>query len=249
MALGYQYLGICFGRRNDARKAREHYLKAHELFKAAGDRRGLLRATVGLAYVAGELEPDPAEARRLSEAALLQARDLGDAEYIAVTAGNFAEVCRADGDWAAALRFGAESAKLYAAGERWARAAAQYSAMAHTHAVRGEYQGAFECMASAWELLQRQPVAVHVAWYFEVWFMIAATLEQWETAATLYGFIGHYRDANDAGRLQGVLTRISTHVERVFSELGRSRVEELLHAGERLTVEEAQSLSLSATRA
>lgn len=243
VALGYQFLGICYGRKNDASRARENYVKALELFRSAGDRRGVLRVTVGLAYIAGELEVDPDAAHRLSEEALAIARELGDPEYLAVTTGNFAEVCRAQGDYASALRLAAEAAALYSADERWGRAAAQYSARAHIFAVRSEFSESAENLRLAWELLQRQPIAIHIAWYFEVAFIIAALRQSWETAARLYGFVDHYRDVNDAPRLQGILPRLSAQVERVYAELGHERVDELLHEGERLSLEQAQALT------
>jgi tetratricopeptide (TPR) repeat protein len=248
VARGYRFLGITYAWQNDARSAKQYYERAFELFASSNDRRGMMLVTVSLAYVAGEVELDNAKARHFAEQAMLMARELRDEEYLPVTLGNFQEVCRLEGDYVAAIRYGTESAALFAAQKRFGRAGAQHAAVAHSYLLRRDEPSAFAHMSSAWNMLQREPIPRNVAWYFEVWFMIAAAIEEWETAARLYGFIDHYRDVSDARRLQGILPRLSGSVERVYAMLGEERANQLIVEGERLTLETAQALAESVAR-
>jgi tetratricopeptide (TPR) repeat protein len=247
LAEGHYYLGVSHYLRNDARNARASYQTALELFTAQQDRAGLLKVKVGLAAIAGDLDFEPVTFRRLCEEALLMARELGDDQSVGVTLGNLADACRLEGDYAPALRYAEEAAAALMRLQRWSLAGGQYATAAHVHVLRRELPAALESMRLAWEYLQREPNVNHRAWYFEVWFLIAASLERWETAARLYGFARHYRDVNNAQRLQGMLPWLSGPVERLYERLGHERAEELFIEGEALSIEQAQELATHST--
>ena len=243
LVLGYYYLGLSHFLRGEGAKARAAYRHALELGTKIGNKPGILRATIGLAAVAGEFDLDVEGLRALSEDALRMARELRDEKSEAVTLGSLAEACHLQGDFARSIRFASESAQIFARLERWSSAGAQYATVAHVHGLRREYARAIETMRTAWEYLRREPIAFHRAWYFQVWFLIAAGLNQWETAARLYGFLAHYRDINEAPRLNGMLPTMSGPIERHYKELGHDRAIMLAAEGESYTLDQAQALA------
>jgi tetratricopeptide (TPR) repeat protein len=242
-ASGYVYLSIARAAQNDADGARNYATAALRMFSTAGDRVGILRAKVALAFIAGEVEIDRERARELAREALDIARDIGDPERLAVCLGNYAEVCRQDGSFGTAIGLASESAELYERNGRFARAAAQHGVIAQIYVVQRKFETAIEHLRIAWALLRRERIPRHFAWYFEVWITIAVALDKFETAARLYGFIDLYRDRHGVQRQQGVLSRISGPVERIFSVLGEQRAHALVEEGEALSVDAAQALT------
>ena len=250
LGLGHYYLGLSHFLRGDGSGARKAFLTAQRQALAANDRPLLLLAKLGQAAIAGEIDVDFEALLALSEEALALARELGDEKSTATALGNLAEAYHLGGDTARALRYANEAAAIFLRLERWSSAGAQYATIAHVNVLRFEFARAFEALRTSWTYLSRENVALHVAWYFQVWFLVAAALRQWEATAQLYGFLTHYRDVNDAPRMQGMLPWLSEPIERQYRELGRERALELAAEGEALTVEQAQALveRLSETR-
>ena len=100
-------------------------------------------------------------------------------------------------------------------------------------------------MASAYDLLRFEPNPRWLAWYFDTWFLIAAGLGRWDAAAQLLAFTDKYRDEQNQPRLQAMLPWLSTPKERLARELSHERHDELVAAGEALTIETAQRLAES----
>lgn len=243
LALGYNYLGLSRFLQNDGRQAREAYERSLEYATQVSDQAGILRVVMGLAAIAGDIDVDAERLRELSQEALTIARDLGDEKSQAVALGNIAEACRLQADYVEGLRCATEAAGIFLHLERWSSAGAQYATVGHLHALRREFPDAFDAMETAWQWLQREPVPLHRAWYFQVWFLIAAALGQWETAARLYGFVARYRDEHDTPRLQGMLPILSEPIERQYKRLGYERAAALAAEGETLDIEQAQALA------
>ena len=242
-AQAHYYLGMSYFLRNDGTNAKRAFRRSLELGEAADDRLAMLRAKIGLASVAGDIDLDSPAFRHLCEEALVMARDVGDDKSLAVTLGNLAEACHQEGEHAAALRYAGEAAQVFLRLERWSSAGAQYATTAHVYLQQRELPAAIGAMGEAWEYLRREDVPFHRAWYFQVWFLIAAALGEWESAAWIYGFVNHYRDVNNTPRLHGMLPSMSLAIERQYRELGHDRALELALEGEALTIERAQALA------
>lgn len=245
LGTAYYYLGISYFLRSDARRARDALRAAQQHAAAADDRSTLLRIKLAQSGIAGEIDLDVENLRALSEEALALARELRDEKSTAVALGNIAEAYHLDGDYSRAIRYARDAAARFLRLERWSSAGAQYATIAHVHVLRREFPEARDAMHSAWRYLSREDVALHRAWYFQVWFLFAAALQRWETAAQLYGFITHYRDVNDTPRMQGMLPWLSEPIERHYRELGHERAAELAGEGEGYSIEEAQTLAAS----
>ena len=242
LAFGHYYLGSSFFWRNDGRSARTHFDKALDAFEDAGDREGIARVKIAVAAVAVDIDLEVARARRLYLEALPAVRELKQDKFLAVALGNLAEVCRLEGDYVPAQRYAAESAELFERDGSYAKAGGQLATMAHLAMLQRAYPEALERMRSAWQQLAREENPRSLAWYFDIAFMLAAGLNRWETAAQLLGFVGHYRDANGAQRLQGILPWFSRPVEKLAEKLGDARALELIRTGEGLTLAQAQAL-------
>ena len=243
LAQGHYYAGLAHFLQSSGGKAHAAYERALDIATKARDKRGILQAKIGLAAIAGEFDLDVEALHRLSEEALVMARELRDEKAEAVLLGSLAEACHLQGDYARSIRYAKQSAAMFERLERWSSAGAQYATIAHVQALRRDYAQALESMRAAWSYLQREDVAFHRAWYFQVWFLIAAGMQRWEVAATLYGFLGHYRDVNEAPRLHGMLPTLSGPIERQYRELGHDRAIALAAQGETYTVEQAQALA------
>lgn len=242
LGLGHYYLGSAHFWRGDGRNASAAYATALEIFTRAGDKAGIARVQIAVAAVAVDIDLDVEKAHALYERALSFVRELDDEIFLAVALGNFAEVCRLEGAYAPAIRHAGEAAEVYERLERFAQAGTQLATIAHVHALRRDYVRAVETMQRAWEMLRREENPRFLAWYFDIWFLIAAGLDRWETAARLLGFLNHYRDASNARRLQGILPWFSSPVERLSKELSVERAHELILEGESLSPDAAQRL-------
>ena len=243
LALGYNYLGLSYFLRNDGRGARAAYERSLEFATQVSDQAGILRVVMGLANIAGDIDVDAERLHALSQEALGIARDLGDEKSQAVALGNIAEACRLLSEYDEAIRCASEAAAIFLRIERWSSAGAQYATIGHVQLLRRDFAAAFEAMQSAWVWMAPEPVPLHRAWYFQVWFLIAATLQQWETAARIYGFVARYRDEHNTPRLQSMLPVLSEFVERLYKVLGYDRAMALEAEGEAYTIEEAQALA------
>jgi len=242
LALGHYYLGSAHFWRNDGRAAQASYETALALYTQAKDKAGIARVRIGMAAVAVDIDLHVDKGHALYEQALPIVRELDDKTFLAVTLGNLAEVCRLEGAYDPAMRYAAESAALYAQLGRLAQAGGQLATIAHIHALRRDYSDAIARMREAWEYFAGESSPRYLAWYFDIWFLIAAGMRRWETAARLLGFLNRYRDENNARRLQGILPWFSSPVERLSEQLGAQRAQELILEGQQLTVESAQDL-------
>lgn len=97
-------------------------------------------------------------------------------------------------------------------------------------------------MHEAYEEMSQDPIPRWIAWYFDTWFIIAAALGHWETAAQIYSFANRYRDEHNAPRLQGILPWFSGPVEQLSHYIDDDQLLKLFDAGEALTVETANAL-------
>ena len=235
-------LGLSYFLQSDGRRAREEYEAALAFAESADDRAGILRIRLGLAAVAGDIDLDVDTLRRWSEAALFMAREIGDEKNEGIALGNLAEACHLQGDYEHAIRFACEAADIFQHLERWSSAGAQYATVGNVYALRGDFSQSIEYMGKAWEYLRREPVPLHRAWYFQVWFLIAAALDRWEIAAQLYGFVAHYRDVHNTPRLQGMLPWLSGPIEQQYKELGYDRAAELARRGEAYSIAQVHEL-------
>jgi tetratricopeptide (TPR) repeat protein len=248
LGLGHLFLAIVLARRSDADGARWHARRAATLFEAAGNTEGLLRAKVVLAFISGEVDPVPHEARSLTAEALAIARSLGDESRLAVVLGNYAEVCRQHGDFPGALRHAGEAAELLAKTGQSGRAAAQQCVIAHIYVAQHKFSKALEALDAARGLLDVDPIPRCYAWYFDVWLTIAVEIGAFETAARLYGFVDLYRDRHDVPRQHGVLSRLSSPIQRIFGRFDDQRALQLVEEGEALTMPAADDLARDIAR-
>ena len=179
------------------------------------------------------------EARRLYEASAPVVRELGDSLNLAITLGNLGEICRLEGDYRGAIANAEESLAIFRTLGDTDNTIWQLTSIAHYRFALRQYAAAIETMATAWALLGEHPNPRWLAWYFDTWFLIAAGLEQLDTAAELLAFTDKYRDEQNQPRLQAMLPWLSTPKERLTRELSHDRLGELVAAGEALTVASA----------
>lgn len=99
-------------------------------------------------------------------------------------------------------------------------------------------------VATAFPLLGEIDNPRWVAWYFDVWFLIAARLGRYDLAAVVLGFTDKCRDEHNQPRTQAIMPWFSEARERLVRELGIERIDELVESGEALTVESAYALAI-----
>jgi tetratricopeptide (TPR) repeat protein len=236
LAWGHYFAGAAHFQRNDGRPAERSYRKALELFKADGDRDGIARSTLGLAAVAVDCDLDGPLARELYEEAIPIVRSLGDRRRLAIALGNFAEVMRLEGDARGALKNAEEALSIFREIDDAASTGWQLTNIAHFQLLRRDYGSAIESMHEAYAQLSRNTSVRKLALYFDVWFIILASLQQWDLAAKVLGFTNFYRDRNNAPRMQGIMPWFSRPVERLSENLAADRLTELMVEGETVTI-------------
>jgi tetratricopeptide (TPR) repeat protein len=244
-AIGYHHLGIALSNLNRGDEATTAARRAIELYENAGDRFAAARATMNLGSIALDNFGNAGEARRLYEDSTPVLRELGDPINLAIALGNLAEVCRLEGDYRGALAFAQESLSIFESLGDVDNRVWQLTNMAHFLAQVRQYDEAFDHLERARALLQVDPNPRWLAWYFDTWFLLAAGLQQFEVAAQLQAFVDKYRDERNQPRLQAMLPWLSTPKERVVRALTLERHNELVAAGEALTLAEAQRLAES----
>ncbi len=240
----YAYLGGALVARNDGRAARAAFETSRALMEDARDETGIVRALSGLAVVAMDIDLDLDQARSYLDAALPLARHLDDSRVLGQVLGNLAEVQRYEAEYSQAIRSAREALAIMEEIQDLPRAAWQLINIAHCHYLERDRKLAIRTMRSAYDHLSRASYDARiVAWYFDVWFVIATGYEQWKTAALLLGFGKHVRDENSLVRLQLLLPWISASTERMASALGYRDIDDLVHEGGLLTMEEADALT------
>jgi tetratricopeptide (TPR) repeat protein len=244
-AFGYYHLGIALSNLNHGSEAAGATRTAIRLYEAAGDRFSAAKAMMNLGSIELDNVGNAEEARRLYEASAPVVRELGDPLHLAIALGNLGEICRLEGDYRGALANAEESLAIFRSLEDTDNTIWQITAIAHYRFALRQHAPAIAAMADAFDLLRDDPNPRWLAWYFDTWFLIAAGLDRLETAAELLAFTDKYRDEQNQPRLQAMLPWLSTPKERLARELPHERHDELVAAGEALTIETAQRLAES----
>jgi len=244
-ASGYYHLGIALSNLNRGDEAAVATRRAIELYDVAGDRLAAARARMNLGSIALDNDGDPGEARRLYEGSMPVMRELGNETNLAIALGNLGEVCRLEGDYRGALAYAQEALGIFESCNDRDNTVWQLTNIAHFLTQQRQYRAAIDHMQRARALLQVDANPRWLAWYFDTWFLIAAALEHYEVAAQLQAYVDKYRDEQNQPRLQAMLPWLSTPKERVARALPLDRHDELVEAGEALTLASAQRLAES----
>jgi tetratricopeptide (TPR) repeat protein len=240
----YAYLGGALVARNDGPAARAAFARAKELYERAGDEAGVARSLNGLAVAALDIDLDVHEARMRLEQALAIAHRLDDTRQLGQALGNLAEVQRYEANYSGAIRSARQALTIMEGLEDHARAAWQLINIAHCLFLQRDREQAVRTMRSAYEHLRLASHDARVlAWYFDVWFVIAAGFGEWETAVRLIGFGKRVRDDSNLVRLQLLLPWISGPMEALCVHFSAHEIDVLVHEGGELTLEEADALT------
>jgi len=241
LAWGHYFAGASWFQRSDGSAASREYRKALELFTEQGDREGRARSMLGMAAVALDIDLDVGEARRVYDLCVPIVRELGDKRRLGIVLGNFGEIHRMEGNADAALRCAREAVALFREAGDDAFAGWQLTSMGHYHLLRRDPESAIASMRQSYAELQKSPNPRWIAWYFDIWFIIAAALDRWDVAAQLMAFSNRYRDEHSVPRMPGILPWFSRPVESLSQRLGGD-LETLIERGEGLDVAGAQAL-------
>jgi tetratricopeptide (TPR) repeat protein len=245
VAWGEYFAGIALIYNNEGGAANRLLRRALAAFREQGERVMAARTMINLAMIEADINLNPSEARRLYEEATPAIREEGDVSRLAILHGNLGEICRLEGDYAAALRHARDSERLFREAGDLGRVVWQLVDIAHYHCLRREYPAAVESMREAYRTLQQESNPRWVAWYFDVWVIIAAKLERWEVVAQLLGYVDRMRSEQNVPRLQLLLPWLSSPMERLASMIPEDRLHELFEAGEALTIEQAEAVASS----
>jgi len=243
----YAYLGGALVARNEGRGARAAYQRARELYESADDLHGVARAINGLAHVAMDIDLNLSEALRFLDESLPIAREFGEPRLVGVILGNLSEAQRLEGDYVRAIRTAREALEILDVAGDAPRAAWQLINIAHCQFLQKKRSDAVSTMRAAYEYLSGATYdARMVAWYFDVWFIIAAGYGQWRTAALLLGFVNQYRADKSLIRLQLLLPWLSGPTEEMWRRLPGDTGAQLLAEGAALSMEAADALTRKA---
>lgn len=244
LAYAYGYLGAARRLHNDGRGAMTAYRRSHDLYEKLGDDLGRARGLVAMGLVAADIDLDFAKARRLYERALPIVRTSGDRRLLAVLLGNLTEVLRIEYDFKLAARTAREAIGIFRAlGDR-SRVAWQLIDLAHCLFIQRKRKAAAEAMREAYVNLILDEDPRRTAEYFDVWFIMAAEMGAWETAAKLLGFVYALRDAQNLVQSPSLLPWSSKPRERITEYLGEDSFETLLHEGAAYSIETANALTM-----
>lgn len=244
LAYAYGYLGAALRLRNEGAGAKAAYRRSHDLYVKLGDRLGCARGLVAMGLVAADIELDFAAARRLYDEALPIVRESDDRRLLAVLLGNLTEVLRLETNYASAIRTATEAIALFRElGDR-SCVAWQLIDLAHCLFVRRDRKGAVDSMREAYANLRLDDGDVRrLAEYFDVWFIMAAEMGAWTTAARLLGFTYALRDENNLVQSPSLLPWNSRPREQISLHLDDEEFNELLHEGAGYSVEAANALT------
>jgi hypothetical protein len=242
-AWGEYFRGIACTYRGDGAGAERAFRNALAFFERDGDRLSAAHAMMNLAAVAIDIDVAPSKARRLFEEASFVIDTRGDVVERAMLRGKIAEVCRLESDFDGAMQNGLTAWQLFRRAGQNELAAAALVNVAHYLTLRRDYTAAIEAMVQLFASLNGDVNPLHVAWYFEVWFIIATKRNQWETAARLLGFAARYRGERELTRLPGTLVWLSEPTERLAAALSADRVRLLSDEGAALSLADARALA------
>ncbi|MBV8333280.1 MAG: tetratricopeptide repeat protein, partial [Candidatus Eremiobacteraeota bacterium] len=214
-AWGDYFLGLARFFNNESAPADRALRRALSYFRESGDRLAAARTMLNLAMIETEVNMNPGAARRYYEEAGPVIRESGDNVRLAILYGNLGEICRLEGDYASALNHARDSVGLFREAGDWGRVVWQLVDMAHYYMLRRDYAAALESMREAYDALRKDWNPRWIAWYFDVWVILAAKLERWEIAAKLLGFVDRMRSEQSVPRLQLLLPWLSAPIERL----------------------------------
>ncbi len=224
----YAYLGAARVGQNDALGARSAFERSRKWLERTQDSMGVVRALNGLAVTALDIDLDAVAARRHLEAALPIARRAAGKErhWLGIALGNLSEVQRFEGDYGGAIASAREALAIVQEHQDDRRAAWQLMNIAHCRFLLNDRHSAVQSMEAARQYLandDRDPRMV--AWYFDMWFIIAAGLNDWENAARLLGFADTFRAKNKLVRLPLLLPWMAPMIATLERKLpGETRV-------------------------
>ena len=242
LALGHRYLGVARIIFRDAPSADAALKRARELYEQAGDRLGVANVMMSQGTLAVELELDVAKARRLYDECVPIVREIGSKDRIAVALGNLGEIYRLEGDQKQALANAHESLEFFTELGDSSRAGWQLFNIALLHSLRHDEEGARSLLDRAYASLRIDGNPRWLAMYFDVWFISLVRSGRWETAATLMGFLEHYRDLHHVPRLQAMFPWYSQCVERLNLALSGDDLDVFASGGAALSVEQMQQV-------
>lgn len=243
LSIAYRFLGTARHYVSDARGAETAYSLALEFAEDAGDDVEKALAMIGLGNMVLEQHNDVVEGRRLHEESEPIIRASGDKHRLAILTGNLGEIARVEGDYDRALAYAAESLDLFTEIGDEPRSAWQLINIALIRGFRRDYASAFEVLSVAFETLRRAPNAYWQAMYFDVGFMLAINLKEWELAAQLMGFTEKYRDEHRVPRLLGLMSAwYPPCVERLSRQVKADVILQERLQGAAMSLEQAQNL-------
>ena len=108
--------------------------------------------------------------------------------------------------------------------------------------MRREQSEAIAILHDAYRELELDMSPYWIAWYFDLWVIIAAKREHWETVARLLAFVDKLRSEKSVPRSAGILPWMSAPMEYLATSITQERLHELFNEGEELTVEDARGL-------
>jgi tetratricopeptide (TPR) repeat protein len=241
-ACGNSYVGMAFVRRNDGRAAEKAFHAALRLFEQLGDQLGVGRALMSLGVIALDIDVDVATAHRLYDESIQVIRDAGDPRNLAVALGNFAEICRLEGDYELATATAEEALGIFTALPDDANAGWQLANLAHFSLMMGRRATTRDRLHAAFVHLSRDPNPQWLAYAFDVAILALTKFGQLSDGARLLGFTDKYRSESGVVRAYGLLPWFSIPVERLNKELPEPLHHALVSEGERLSAQEAQAI-------
>lgn len=236
LSMAYRWLGTARHYLGDPRGAEAAYTSALDVAREHGEQWQAALAMVSLGNVALEQHNDLLEGRRLHELAEPVIRSSNDLTQRGILTGNLSEIARAEGDYDGALAYARESLQLFRDAGDPHRAGWQLTNIALIHALRRDRATTAAALREAWATLEQTPNAYWVAMLFDVCFMIATTLQQWELAGELHGFAEKTREELRVPRLLGLMNAwYPPAVETCRRSLPPERLQALRELGSRLT--------------
>lgn len=247
----YAYLGAARIGQNDAPGARYAFERSREWLEEVDDSMGVVRALNGLAVTAMDIELDVASSRTYLEAALAIAQKSTGKErhWLGILLGNLGEVQRFEGAYEEAIVSAREALVILNKFDDAPRAAWQLVNIAHCRLLLHDVSAAVRSMEMAYNYLSRGATDPRMlAWYFDVWFIIAASERNWEIAARLLGFVNAFRAENKLVRLPLLSPWIAPMISRLNRALPNETAVLLTGEGSAFTLEQANALTSTSGR-
>ena len=244
LARGHNLLGGAYAMQNNADLAEQEYRSALDLYRTAGEPRGVASSLTGLGSVYSEMYLDYAVARAFFEQALTVALEAGAEVQVAFALVNLGEVSSFESDYGRALSYSAEALAIF---ERLddVYVASELIRTALYHALRADYVQAVEALHNAFTKLRRDQRKTDVAHYFEVWFFIAIEVGRYEEAARLLGFLETYRTENNVPRLPSMMPWFAPRLEKLEERLGYDAMMRYRRDGEFLSFNECNAITVN----